>query len=90
VASETVGWERGIAHGFREAPAFMGIYTAVLALGALIAIAPAMPLVQLVIVSQFVDGVELPVILVFIILLAGNQALMHKHQLVLFCAASSG
>jgi Mn2+/Fe2+ NRAMP family transporter len=79
VAAEAIGWERGISYTFREAPAFMGIYTFVLALGALIALLPGMPLVELMVVSQFIDGLQLPVILVFIVLLAGNVALMRGH-----------
>jgi NRAMP (natural resistance-associated macrophage protein)-like metal ion transporter len=80
VATEAFGWERGIAPEFREAPAFMSIYTGVLVVGALIALIPGMPLVQLMVVSQFIDGLQLPVILVFIVLLVGDPSLMRGRE----------
>jgi len=76
LTTEAFGFERGIAHTFREAPAFMGIYTVTLLLGALIALVPDMPLVRLMVVSQFIDGVQLPIILVFIVLLVRDPAVM--------------
>ena len=79
VASEAFGWERGIARSFREAPAFVATYSTVLALGAAIALIPSMPLVKLMVVSQFIDGLLLPIILTFIVLLVGNRALMRRH-----------
>jgi Mn2+/Fe2+ NRAMP family transporter len=79
VATEAFGGQRGIDRGFHRAPAFLGIYTGVLLIGALIALLPGMPLVQLMVVSQFIDGVQLTVILVFIVLLVGNAVLMRKH-----------
>jgi Mn2+/Fe2+ NRAMP family transporter len=79
LVTEALGFERGIAHTFREAPAFMGIYTATLVIGALIALVPGMPLVQLMIVSQFIDGVQLPIILVFIVLLVSDRVVMGEH-----------
>jgi Mn2+/Fe2+ NRAMP family transporter len=80
VASEAFGWERGIARSFREAPAFVSMYSAVLGLGAVIAVLPSMPLVKLMVVSQFIDGLLLPVLLVFIVLLVGNRTLMRRHR----------
>jgi NRAMP (natural resistance-associated macrophage protein)-like metal ion transporter len=76
LTTEAFGFERGIAHTFREAPAFMGIYTVTLLLGALIALVPDMPLVRLMVVSQFIDGVQLPIILVFIVLLVRDPTVM--------------
>jgi Mn2+/Fe2+ NRAMP family transporter len=57
----------------------MGLYTGVLILGALIAIVPGMPLLSLMVVSQFIDGVQLPIILVFIVLLVSSRSLMGRH-----------
>ena len=79
LVTEAFGFERGIKHTLREAPVFMSIYVATLLLGALIALLPGMPLVQLMIVSQFIDGVQLPIILVFIVLLVRDRALMGEH-----------
>jgi len=79
LTTEAFGFERGIAHTFREAPVFMGIYTATLLLGALVALVPDMPLVRLMVVSQFIDGVQLPIILVFIVLLVRDRAVMGEY-----------
>jgi len=79
LTTEAFGFERGIAHTFREAPVFMGIYTVTLLLGALIALVPDMPLVRLMVVSQFIDGVQLPIILVFIVLLVRDHAVMGEY-----------
>ncbi len=79
VVTEAFGWERGISRRFKEAPLFLGLYTGTLGLGALLVLVPNVPLVGLMLVSQFIDGVQLPVILVFIVLLAGSRRLLGKH-----------
>lgn len=79
VVTEAFGLERGIARSFREAPVFMGIYAATLGLGVAIALIPHMPLVKLMLVSQFVDGLQLPVILIFIALMTADRSLLGKH-----------
>jgi Mn2+/Fe2+ NRAMP family transporter len=70
----------GVSRSFREAPIFMGLYTGVLILGALIVIVPGMPLLSLMVVSQFINGVQLPIILVFIVLLVSSRSLMGRHR----------
>lgn len=79
VVTEAFGLQRGIARSFRDAPAFMGVYAATLLLGAVVALVPHMPLVKLMLVSQFIDGLQLPIILVFIAILAGDRRLMGEH-----------
>ena len=79
LVTEAYGWERGMSRSFREAPIFMGLYTGVLILGALIVIVPGMPLLSLMVVSQFIDGVQLPIILVFIVLLVSSRSLLGRH-----------
>lgn len=79
VVTEAFGLERGIARSFREAPVFMGIYAATLGLGVAVALIPHMPLVKLMLASQFVDGLQLPVILVFIALMMADRELLGEH-----------
>lgn len=79
VVTEAFGLERGIARSFKEAPVFMGIYAATLGLGVAVALIPHMPLVKLMLASQFVDGLQLPVILVFIALMTADRSLMGEH-----------
>jgi Mn2+/Fe2+ NRAMP family transporter len=79
VVTEAFGWERGISRRFHEAPVFLGLYAGMLLLGAAVVLIPEMPLVALMLGSQFIDGLQLPIILVFIVLLAGSRALMGRY-----------
>ena len=73
---EAFGWESGISKDFREAPVFMGLFTLLLVIGAVVVLSPSVPLIPLILVSQNVNGLLLPIVLVFILLLAGDRALM--------------
>jgi Mn2+/Fe2+ NRAMP family transporter len=73
---EAFGFERGISHGFDEAPVFLGIYTAMIVLGAAFVLLPGVPLVTILIVSQFMDGLLLPILLIAITLLSNRKSLL--------------
>src|SRR6266568_1900687 len=73
---EAFGWEAGISKDFREAPVFMGLFTLLLVIGALVVLSPSVPLIPLILVSQNVNGLLLPIVLVFILKLAGDRSLM--------------
>jgi Mn2+/Fe2+ NRAMP family transporter len=73
---EAFGWEAGISKDFREAPVFMGLFTLLLVIGALIVLSPNVPLIPLILVSQNVNGLLLPIVLVFILKLAADRTLM--------------
>ena len=73
---EAFGWESGISKDFREAPVFMGLFTLLLVLGAVVVLSPSVPLIPLILVSQNVNGLLLPIVLVFILRLAGDRKLM--------------
>jgi Mn2+/Fe2+ NRAMP family transporter len=62
--TEAFGWEAGVNTSFREAPAFNGIYTFTVALGALVVLIPQLPLITVMLVAQTVNGILLPVVLV--------------------------
>src|SRR5206468_12484048 len=66
---ESFGWESGVSRRFSEAPVFMGLYTARIVIGALVVLVPGMPLAGLIILSQNLNGILLPLILVFLLLL---------------------
>jgi Mn2+/Fe2+ NRAMP family transporter len=74
--SEALGFEKGVSRSFREAPIFLGIFTFLIAVGALIAILPGLPLWKVLVATQFINGLLLPVILVAVLRLASNRALM--------------
>lgn len=77
--TESFGFERGVSHGFREAPIFNGIFTGMIVLGALVALIPGLPLVELILVAQAVNGILLPILLVFILKLVNDRHIMGKY-----------
>jgi Mn2+/Fe2+ NRAMP family transporter len=76
VIAETFGFEKGISHRPRAAPVFVGAVTALIAIGALVAIVPGVPVIKLLIAVQVVNGVLLPITLFFVWRLASNRELM--------------
>jgi Mn2+/Fe2+ NRAMP family transporter len=76
---ESFGWESGVSRQFREAPVFMSLYTALIVVGALVVLIPGMPLIGVIIASQNLNGILLPVILAFMLRLAGSRRLMGRH-----------
>ena len=76
---ESFGFERGVSHSFREAPIFHGLFTGMLAFGALVALIPGLQLISLIIISQVINGTLLPILLVFIIKLVNNHQIMGKY-----------
>jgi Mn2+/Fe2+ NRAMP family transporter len=87
--SEALGFEKGLAHSFREAPIFLGIFTALIIIGAIVALIPNIPQIQLLLVTQCVNGLLLPVLLVAIVLLSSNGEIMgdYKNSFVFNCLA---
>jgi Mn2+/Fe2+ NRAMP family transporter len=76
---EGLGWERGIDHRLGEAPWFYGIYTAMIAFSALAILVPGVPLLKVLYLSQVANGVLLPAVLIFMLILANRRALMGVH-----------
>ena len=80
VICEAFGWESGVGKRFSDAPIFFGIYTLVLALGAIaVLLVPEGDLVGIIVGSQYLQGILLPIVLVFIVLLVNDRRLMGKH-----------
>jgi Mn2+/Fe2+ NRAMP family transporter len=76
---EGLGLESGVDKGFKEAPFFYWFYTLLIALGAGVVLIPNFPLVKVVILSQVLNGVLLPVIMIFMLKLINKTELMGKH-----------
>jgi Mn2+/Fe2+ NRAMP family transporter len=76
---EAFGWEASLSRDFREAPVFFLIYTSFIVLGALIILLPVQSLVQAMIVSQTINGLLLPVILVVMLVLINDKRLMGRY-----------
>jgi len=73
---EGLGFEAGVNKRFREAPIFYWLYTGLIALGAGVVLWPDFPLIKMILFSQVVNGVLLPIILVFMIKLVNKADLM--------------
>ncbi|MGO8946395.1 MAG: Nramp family divalent metal transporter [Ktedonobacterales bacterium] len=76
---ESFGFERGVSYSFREAPIFNGIFTGMIAFGAAVALIPNLPLIQLIIIVQVINGILLPILLIYILKLVNNPAIMGKY-----------
>jgi Mn2+/Fe2+ NRAMP family transporter len=77
--SEAFGFEKGVSSSFREAPIFVGVFTFLVVLGATVAMMPGLSLIRVLIVTQVINGVLLPVILIAILKLVNNRELMGSH-----------
>ncbi|HEV2223164.1 MAG TPA: Nramp family divalent metal transporter [Candidatus Acidoferrales bacterium] len=79
VICEGLGFEAGIDHKFRDARIFYGLYTALIVAGAGIILLPRAPLLKILILSQVGNGIWLPIVLVFMLLLVNRRSLMGDH-----------
>ncbi|HJP94979.1 MAG TPA: Nramp family divalent metal transporter [Pyrinomonadaceae bacterium] len=77
--SEALGFEKGVSRSFREAPIFLGTFTFLVAVGAAIAIVPNLPLFRVLLVTQVINGLLLPIVLFAILRLVNNRELMGVH-----------
>jgi Mn2+/Fe2+ NRAMP family transporter len=77
--SEALGFEKGVSRSFREAPIFIGVFTFLVAVGAAIAVIPNLPLIRVLLVTQVINGLLLPIILFAILRLVNNRDLMGTH-----------
>jgi NRAMP (natural resistance-associated macrophage protein)-like metal ion transporter len=73
---EAFGWESSLNRKFLEAPQFYGLYTLMVFLGAGIILLPDMPLIPIMFYSQVANGVLLPVILIFMLILINDRRIM--------------
>ena len=76
--SEAFGFEKGVSSSFREAPIFVGVFTFLVVLGAVIAMTPGLSLINILLVTQVVNGVLLPVILIAVLKLINDRELMGR------------
>ena len=76
---ESFGWESGVSRKFSEAPVFMGLYTALIVIGAVVVLIPGLPLIGVILISQNLNGILLPIILVFMLKLVNNPRIMGSH-----------
>jgi Mn2+/Fe2+ NRAMP family transporter len=78
--TEAFGWEKGLSFTPSEAPAFYFLFTSLIGVGALVTLIPGLPLIQLLLIVQVINGLLLPILLVFILRLASNPTIMRRYR----------
>jgi len=73
---EGLGFESGVDKRFKEAPLFYWLYTGLIVAGAGVILIPNIPLVPIIVLSQVVNGIVLPFVLIFMLLLVNKKDLM--------------
>jgi len=77
---EAFGWEAGLNRTVRDAPAFFGIFAVMLGAAGLVVLIPELPLVRVMLLSQILNGILLPFVLIFLILLTNDTRLMGAYR----------
>jgi Mn2+/Fe2+ NRAMP family transporter len=78
--SEALGFEKGLSRSFREAPIFLGIFTSLIIIGAAVSLIPGIPQIRLLLLTQCINGLLLPIVLVAIVSLANNREIMGEYR----------
>lgn len=78
--SEALGFEKGVSRSFREAPIFVGIFTTLLVVGSAVALIPGIPQIELLLFTQCVNGLLLPILLFAILKLANDETIMGEYK----------
>ena len=81
VICEAFGWEAGVSFKWKEAPMFKGIFTFVIAFSAIVVIMPNIDLMAVMLTAQFVNGLILPVLLVFMAIISSDKRIMKQWRL---------
>jgi NRAMP (natural resistance-associated macrophage protein)-like metal ion transporter len=76
---EGLGFESGLDKKFHEAPVFYWLYTLLIVIGAGVLLIPRVPLVYVSVLSQVANGVVLPFVLIFMLLLTNDRDLMGEY-----------
>jgi len=73
---EAFGWERGLDQRSREAPLFYGLYVGIIVLSVIVVLIPGIPLFPIMWISQAVNAILLPVLLILVLRLVNNRRVM--------------
>lgn len=77
--SEALGFERGVSRTWSEAPVFMGLFTGLILLGAVLALIPGLPLIRVLVGVYVLNGLLLPVELFAMLRLINQKEIMGKY-----------
>ena len=68
-----------VSQSFREAPVFHGLYLGIIVIGALVIMIPNAPLLSILYFSQVVNGILLPIVLIFMLVIINDKSVMEEH-----------
>jgi NRAMP (natural resistance-associated macrophage protein)-like metal ion transporter len=80
VVSESLGYEKGVGRRREEAPVFVGVISAMIVIATLVAVIPGLPVIDLLVGVQVVNGLLLPINLFFIWRLSRSRRVMGEHR----------
>jgi NRAMP (natural resistance-associated macrophage protein)-like metal ion transporter len=80
VISESLGFEKGLGRRVGEAPVFVGVITTMIIVATIVAVIPGIPVINLLVGVQVVNGVLLPINLFFVWRLARSRKIMGEHR----------
>lgn len=83
VICEAFGWEAGVNFSWKEAPIFKGIFTATIVMSAIVIVIPGLNLMGIMLTAQFVNGVILPVLLIFMAIICTDKRMMGAYTVPL-------
>lgn len=78
VICEAFGWEAGVEFTWKEAPVFKGIFTFIICIAAIVVLTPNVNLMSIMLTAQFINGIILPILLVFMAIIAADKRIMGK------------
>jgi Mn2+/Fe2+ NRAMP family transporter len=76
---EAFGWESGLDRSWSEAPLFNGLYSFIIISSAAVILIPGLDLIAIMLVSQVINGVLLPFLLIFMMIIINDRRIMGKH-----------
>lgn len=81
VVCEAFGWEAGVDFKWKDAPTFKTLLTLIIVFSFVVVLLPDIGLMDVMLQSQFIGGLILPVLLVFMVLIAGNERIMGQYAI---------
>ncbi|MCH4185166.1 MAG: Nramp family divalent metal transporter [Eggerthellaceae bacterium] len=79
VICEAFGWEAGVSFKWSEAPLFKGIFTFIIAFAAIVVLIPHIDLMNVMLTAQFINGIILPILLIFMAIIASDKHIMGSY-----------
>jgi Mn2+/Fe2+ NRAMP family transporter len=77
---EAFGWERGVDRGWSEAPVFKTLFTLIIIISCVVVLIPAVDLMGIMLTAQFINGILLPVLLIFLVRIINDRRVMGAYR----------